>query len=71
MINIYNMGIVHCSVCTPKEMTREEVVAAVNNNAPTGLSHGWLIDSKKFASGQENPCICEHNVDRLHYLMVC
>jgi len=71
MIEIYRMGIVHCSVCVPKEMTREEIVAAVNNKAPTGISNGWLIHEDKFRTGEENPHTCEVNSSRLHYLMVC
>jgi hypothetical protein len=71
MIEIYNMGIVHCSVCVPNDMSREEVVAAVNNKSPTGIKNGWLIHSDKFRTGEENPHPCKTDTNRLHYLMVC
>lgn len=71
-VHIYVSGVVACSVCVPKETTREEIVAAVNAKHPTGLNHGWDIDeTPAFSGGQSNPCVCEQDAGRLHYLMVC
>ncbi len=71
-IEIYSVGLVHLSVCAPKDMSVAEIEAAVNADTPTGLSHGWKVDdAPTFAEGKPNPCLCENDGTRLHYLMVC
>jgi hypothetical protein len=53
-------------------MTVEEVVNAINLQNPTGISSKWQIsENEKFRSGEPNPCVCERDPDRRHYLMVC
>ena len=72
LVNVYAMGLVHCSVCAPREMPAEDVVARVNNQHPTGIVSQWKLDpSETFSSGRSNPCPCDHDSDRLHYLLVC
>jgi hypothetical protein len=69
---IYSAGIVACSACAPKTMTPDEVTADVNVQLPTGLDHGWSISEDKFfKSGHPNPCQCEDDESRLHYLFNC
>lgn len=71
-IIVYSKGLVHCSVCAPKDMPREEIVAETNSLNPTGIKHQWYISDKAFATGETNPCPCDSEPDsRLHYLMVC
>jgi hypothetical protein len=70
-ITIYAKGLVHCSVCCPKELTREEIEAHVNMENPTGIDSKWKISDEAFASGEANPSVCEKNANRLHYLLVC
>lgn len=70
-LKIYSNGIVHCSVCAAKELTREELVRLVNQLNPTGVSSAWEISSRPFASGAPNPSPCNDSPDRLHWLMDC
>jgi hypothetical protein len=70
-MNIYSVGIVCMSVCAPKTMTKEEIEKQANLEHPTGISHGWSITEENFASGESNPCPCNTNYDRLHYLLTC
>ena len=72
-VTIYSHGIVHCSVCADKTASVEEIEAEVNRQNPTGLSHGWKVDTAPtFKEGAANPHPCEHDPDnKLHYLMVC
>lgn len=68
---VYTFGLCHCSVCAPKDMAVADVVAAANVQHPTGLDHGWEHSDEAFATGQQNPCECNTDSQRLHYLMVC
>lgn len=72
-IDIYAKGLVHCSVCAPKDMPIEEVVAQTNSLNPTGISKQWRHSTDThFAKGTKpNPCECETDPNRIHYLMVC
>ena len=71
-VRIYSNGIVHCSVCVPKDMSREAIEGAVNLQNPTGVSTKWKIDeSGKFADGTLFPAQCEEDATRFHWLMVC
>jgi len=68
---VYANGIIHCSVCAPKDMPIEEVQREVNTGNPTGTEHRWHLSSDKFSSGQPNPSPCDASPDeRVHYLMV-
>lgn len=72
MVRVYTFGIVHCSVCAPKDMPREQVETETNLAHPTGLDHGWKIaPDKTFKDGEPNPCPCNDTNDCQHWLMVC
>lgn len=69
---ILTSGLVACSVCAPASMPIEEVERQVNLENPTGISSGWtLSEDKTFASGEPNPCTCQNDPKRLHYLFAC
>jgi hypothetical protein len=71
-ISIYNNGVCHCSVCVPAGMEREVVETEVNAAHPTGISSSWSISKDEtFAGGQPNPCPCDDDPQRMHYLMEC
>jgi len=70
-IEIYSSGICHCSVCVPKDMDKETIEQKVNSENMTGIQSQWEISEENFASGASNPCPCEDNGTRQHYLMVC
>ncbi len=67
----YSIGSCFMSVCAAGDALKEEIEEAANNRAPTGLSHGWEIHSKKFVSGEPNPCPCTHHPERKHWLLSC
>lgn len=72
MIKVYSYGLIHCSVCVPKGLTKQQIEDAVNSTHPTGISSRWEVSNDAtFKTGQSNPCICEQDSERLHYLMVC
>ena len=63
--------VVHCSVCVPHNMPISEIEKLVSENSPTELGHSWSVSSSPTFSGvAPNPCQCEIDQARLHYLMV-
>ncbi len=71
-VRVYTFGLCHCSVCAPKDLPREAIERGANDAHPTGLDHGWQIDdAPTFKGGEPNPCACNSDPERLHYLMVC
>lgn len=65
-------GIVCCSVCVPKGMSREVIERKVNEQTPTGIGSRWAVSADQhFATGEANPCICETDTERMHYLLNC
>ncbi len=70
-IDIYARGIIACSVCAPKDMSREEVELQVNMKNPTGIDSKWTITRDDFADGAENPYVCDRSTEKLHYLLHC
>ncbi len=70
-LEVYQSGLCHCSICTDIENI-EEIERKVNQENPTGLSHGWEHSEEKFVNGFDNPCPCEQKPEtHKHYLMVC
>ena len=71
-VDIYSKGIVHCSVCAPRDIPIGEVEELTNMQNPTGIESRWqLSGDKEFASGQSNPSACDELDGNLHWLMVC
>lgn len=70
-IHIYRTGVCTCSVCVPGDWTRKRVVAETNLNNPTGLDSRWRIARTKFTTGENNPCTCNMDGTRKHYLLHC
>ena len=71
-VRIYSSGIVACSVCVNKDASIEDIEEEANKQNPTGLSHGWAVSKNRhFSGGETNPCQCENDPSRLHYLMEC
>lgn len=69
-VETYSVGICHASACAPSEMSREEVEGAVNAMHPTGIGP-WLANEPTFATGDPNPCECNTDVERRHWLLTC
>jgi hypothetical protein len=69
-VEIYSEGLLSMSVCS--KLSPEETVARVNQINPSGTENGWQISSDKtFRQGASNPCVCEVDPDRKHYLLNC
>lgn len=68
----YRVGLCHASVCAPKDMPIETVEMQVNADHPTGIDSRWQLDeADHFASGETNPCPCEQDRERQHWLLSC
>lgn len=70
-IDVYAIGLCNASVCAPKDAPLKNVEGAANRASPTGLDHGWEKADGPFKTGEPNPCPCNHDPDRLHWLLVC
>lgn len=72
-VEVYNNGILYCSVCAPKDMPVEDVVRRVNEVNTAGTMQGWgLDDSGQWASGAPMLSPCTDKPDtHTHYLMAC
>ena len=72
-IEVYGMGLIHCSICAANHVSPKQVEALVNLEHPSGTSHGWVLSKDStFASGAPNPSPCdEYPVTRTHYLLAC
>jgi hypothetical protein len=71
-ITVYRAGLCFASVCAPKDAPIEDVEAAANRSHPTGLDHGWRkADDATFSGGEPNPCPCDSDPERLHWLLSC
>lgn len=68
---VYSNGLVTCSVCVPKNLKRKEIERLVNKQHPTGVDSSWKIDKENFMTGEKNPCACNTDENRMHYLMSC
>lgn len=68
---IYGIGLVYCSVCVPKDWEPSKVENTVNAERPTGISSSWRLSKGCFKSGLSNPCSCNEDADRVHYLLSC
>ena len=70
MLELYTSGLCYCSVCTDL-VDRSEVEAETNRVNPTGLDRPWRIADEPFATGENNPCPCNHHEGRRHFLLSC
>lgn len=72
-VHIYSNGIASCSVCATNDLSIKEITEEVNRISPTGISSKWALADDEFFDGQEktNPCVCELDDNRKHYLFHC
>ncbi len=69
---IYGQGFIFTSACAPANLTADEVAAAVNAKSPTGISSAWLVsENPTFNGGESNPCPCNTDETRQHWLLNC
>lgn len=71
-VTVMSWGLVSLSACAPADTSIEDITHEVNLQQPTGISSRWaLSEDKTFSGGQPNPCPCEQDLTRLHYLFNC
>lgn len=70
-IHVYSEGLVVCSVCTSLT-DPAEVAQKLNALSHPGTRSGWSVSSDPtFRDGNPNPCPCDMDPARLHFLMEC
>lgn len=67
----YSVGPLCISACAPKDLALNEVEVEVDAQHPTGLDHGWKVAGEAFRGGHANPCECETDPSRRHWLLTC
>lgn len=71
-IHVYSIGLCAASVCAPKEMPLDQITKQLNELHPTGMDNDWEKDpAPQFRQGGTNPCVCEKDPERMHYLFTC
>jgi len=69
---IYAIGLCYMSACAPGTMAPEAIERDANLQQPTGISHDWRISKNEtFLSGDANPCPCDKDPERKHWLLEC
>lgn len=69
---IIGEGLFYLTACAPIEMTGDDVEREVRSQAIAGTSRGWrLSDDETFSGGQPNPCVCDQDPSRKHWLFDC
>lgn len=69
-LQIYHVGLFYISVCAPKEWDKEKVEEKTNLANLCGTSKGWTVScDETFASGHTNPCECDIDSTRRHWLL--
>ena len=59
------------SVCVDGDLPASHVELSANERNPTSLDHGWHIANESFETGEPNPCPCDTDPERKHYLLSC
>lgn len=69
----YNIGICYLSVCAHKSIKPEDLEKQVSMDHPTDVRSEWkLSKDTHFADGvNTNPCVCNMDEERMHYLFSC
>ena len=70
-ITIYANGFCYCSVCADKDLGIEAILEYVNAHSPTGIESQWELAEENFKDGTINPCQCNTDKNRKHYLLNC
>lgn len=67
---VYCEGLCMMSVCSALDAEKTE--EWIRANHPCGTEHGWKISKEThFSGGEPNPCECNSNPARKHFLFEC
>jgi hypothetical protein len=67
---VYTSGLCYMSVCT-NLADKTAVEDHANATNPAGTRHGWKVTEPFFRTGQTNPCACNNNTGKYHWLLTC
>jgi len=72
-INVIDVGDMMCAVCAPIGMQREVIERRINQHYPPIDGPPWRIAPDLYYEGErlDNPCACESNDQRQHWLLKC
>ncbi len=70
-IVVYSNGICCCSVCVPRKFEKQDIEDLVNLKNPTGIESKWRISKENFKDGTKNPCDCNVESCKRHFLLTC
>ena len=69
-VDIYRSGLLSMSVCAPKTMPIEDILADCEDQHLCGTDNGWMLsENKTFKDGKPMPCACENDFSRQHWLL--
>lgn len=66
---LYAEGPISSSVCAPKEMPEHEVCEAASRISPDP-NFPFVVSDESFRTGEPNPCPCNDDEGKLHWLLV-
>ena len=67
---VYSEGLCFASVCS--SLGAERTAHRMRSESPSGTENGWCLANEAFASGEPNPCPCNHYPKtHKHYLFEC
>lgn len=59
------------AICADSNCSLKEIEDFANQTNPTGINSPWKISENNFADGRTNPCECQQDSGRKHYLLNC
>jgi hypothetical protein len=69
-VDVYSVGLCYASACATTDVPREEVERAVQRSHPSGVAP-WKVADELFRTGEPNPCPCNSDEGKQHWLLVC
>ena len=71
-VRVYTEGIGRASICVPDDQPIVAALTHLDAVHPSGTEYGWQVSADEtFRTGEPNPCPCNSDPGRLHYLLDC
>ena len=71
-VRVYAEGIGRASICVLEDQPGADTIVHLNATHHPGTEHGWQVSNDEtFRTGEPNPCPCNSDPSRLHYLLDC
>ena len=66
------IGICYMQVCAIHDVTDEEILEYANEHNPAGTENGWVeVAREDHKDSNRHPVVCEDNIDRRHFILIC